>query len=101
MAVIDRGEGRGPVHPVVRDRRAGSRGSLNPAIPVTCHLSPVTWRRGQSALEYAALAAIVAAALVGMSVYTKRALMGKWRTVGDAFGSGRQFEPARTVVSRQ
>jgi len=57
--------------------------------------------QGQSAIEYAVLAAIVAAALVGMSVYTKRALAGKWRAVGDTFGYGRQYEPGITVVSDQ
>ena len=57
-------------------------------------------QRGQSAIEYAALIGIVVAALVGMSVYTKRALMGKWRQAGDTFGHGRQFEPGRTAVTR-
>ena len=56
--------------------------------------------RGQSVIEYAVLIAVAVAALVGMSVYTKRALMGKWRTVGDTFGSGRQYEPGVTTVSQ-
>ena len=53
---------------------------------------------GQSAVEYAVLVAIVVAALVGMAVYTKRALCGKWRDVGDTFGHGRQYEPGTTVI---
>jgi len=53
--------------------------------------------RGQSAIEYAVLIAVAAAALVGMSVYTKRALDGKWRGVGDSFGYGRQYDPVSTV----
>ena len=56
-------------------------------------------RSGQSVIEYAVLIAVVAAAIIGMSVYSKRALMGKWRSVGDAFGSGRQYEPGVTSVS--
>ena len=50
-------------------------------------------KRAFSALEYAVLVAIIAAALVGMSVYLKRALSGKWRDVGDGFGFGRQYQP--------
>ena len=54
--------------------------------------------RGQAAVEYAVLVAIVVAALVAMAVYTKRALSGKWRGVGDTFGYGRQYEPGVTVI---
>jgi len=56
-------------------------------------------RKGQTALEYAVVIAVVVAALVGMSVYVKRAMSGKWRQVGDTFGYGRQFEPGKTAVS--
>ena len=55
--------------------------------------------RGQSVVEYAVLVAVVVAALVSMAVYTKRALSGKWRGVGDTFGHGRQYEPGTTVSS--
>ena len=55
--------------------------------------------RGQSILEYAVCMAVIAAMLLGMAVYVKRALCGRWRQVGDVFGSGRQFEPGTTVVS--
>jgi Flp pilus assembly pilin Flp len=48
--------------------------------------------RGAFSLEYAALVVIVAAAMIGMAIYMKRALMGKWRAVGDTFGHGKQFE---------
>jgi len=50
-------------------------------------------RRGIFAIEYAALIAIVVAVLLGMSVYLKRSLSGKWRAVGDVFGYGKQYEP--------
>ena len=49
-------------------------------------------RDGSFSLEYATLVVIVAAAMAGMAIYIKRALMGKWRTVGDTFGHGKQYE---------
>ena len=54
--------------------------------------------RGQAAVEYAVLVAVMVAALIAMCVYTKRALSGKWRAVGDTFGHGRQYEPGVTVA---
>ena len=48
--------------------------------------------RGSFSMEYAVLVVIVAAAMVGMAIYMKRALMGKWRVVGDTFGHGKQYE---------
>ena len=59
----------------------------------------LTQRNGAFAIEYAVLMAVVAAALIGMSVYTFRALCGRWRQVGDVFGQGRQYEPSRTLCS--
>lgn len=50
-------------------------------------------RRGILSVEYAALIAVVAAALIGMSVYLMRALSGRWRGVGDTFGYGKQYQP--------
>ena len=49
--------------------------------------------RASFSIEYALLLAIVVAVLIGMSVYMKRALCGKWRSVGDTFGQGRQYQP--------
>lgn len=49
--------------------------------------------QGSLSIEYAVLLAVVVAALIGMSVYTMRALSGRWRTVGDTFGYGRQYQP--------
>lgn len=54
---------------------------------------------GSLAIEYAAFLAVLAAALVGMAVYSMRALSGRWRDVGDAFGYGRQYEPGVTVCT--
>ena len=53
-------------------------------------------RRGFSTIEYSVMIAIVVASLIGMSVYTKRAIMGKWREAADTFGFGRQYEPKVT-----
>ena len=47
---------------------------------------------GSFSLEYATLVIIVAAAMIGMAIYVKRALSGRWRAVGDSFGQGRQYE---------
>lgn len=49
--------------------------------------------KGAISIEYALLIAIVVAALIGVSVYTKRSLCDKWRKAGDSFGYGRQYEP--------
>jgi Flp pilus assembly pilin Flp len=54
--------------------------------------------QGRFILEYAVLTIIAAAAMVGMGVYLKRSLSGKWQAVGDVFGHGRQYEPNRTTV---
>ena len=56
-------------------------------------------RTGQSVIEYAVLIAVLVAALMGMGVYAKRSLLGKWRGVGDTFGFGQQYEPGVTVTS--
>ena len=50
-------------------------------------------RRGFLSLEYVILVAIVVAALVGMAVYFRRSLCGKWRQAADVFGYGRQYKP--------
>jgi Flp pilus assembly pilin Flp len=55
-------------------------------------------RRGSFSVEYAVFLVVVIAALIGMSIYVKRALMGRWRQVGDTFGAGQQFEPGKTVI---
>ena len=54
----------------------------------------MTWRRdGMLAVEFAALVVFVAAALAVMAFYVKRGLSGRWRSVGDTFGYGRQYQP--------
>lgn len=69
------------------------------------NLRPFSGKKIQSkaffAIEYAILIAVVTAALIGMMVYMKRALCGKWRTSADTFGYGRQYEPGVTVISEE
>ena len=55
-------------------------------------------RRGISTVEYSVWMAVMVATLIGMSVYAMRALCGRWRVIGDSFGTGRQYEPNVTKV---
>ena len=43
-------------------------------------------------IEFVVLIVVMASALAGMAVYMRRALSGRWRSVGDTFGHGRQYE---------
>ncbi len=54
--------------------------------------------KGLTVIEYSVMITVIVAALIGMSVVIKRSLSGKWRGVGDQFGSGRQYEPGVTEV---
>lgn len=53
------------------------------------------FKKSMSIIEYAMLIAIVAAALIGMQFYLKRAISGHWKQSGDAIGFGRQYEPVK------
>ena len=48
-------------------------------------------RKAQNTVEYAMLIGIVIAALIGMSVYFRNAVAGKWRESADVFGHGRLY----------
>ena len=52
-------------------------------------------RWGQSTFEYAAVVAIVAAALLSMAIYVKRAISGRLRESADSVGE--QYHPTQTV----
>ena len=52
-------------------------------------------RRGQSSIEYATVVAVVAAALIGMAMYVKRAVSGKLREGADSIGE--QYHPTQTT----
>ena len=44
------------------------------------------------AIEYAVLMAVAMAGLVGMAVYVKGGIAGRWREAGDVFGHGKQYD---------
>ena len=48
--------------------------------------------KGMLSIEFVVLIVVMASALAGMAVYMRRALSGRWRSVGDTFGHGRQYE---------
>ena len=54
-------------------------------------------RGGQSLVEYTALVVIVAAALLGMSLYLKRGLSGRLRSAADS--AGQQYDPRATTAT--
>lgn len=47
--------------------------------------------KGISFIEYTMVMVIVVAALVGIQIYLKRAICGRWRQTADSFGFGRQY----------
>lgn len=59
----------------------------------------INLKKGFMAIEYAFLIAIIVSALIGMSVYIKRALCARWREVGDSFGGGMQYDTDTTVTT--
>lgn len=56
-------------------------------------------RKAQVFLEYAVLVAILAAALVGMQIYMKRAVQGKYRQLGDDLGPQYSPKTAAAVIN--
>ena len=53
--------------------------------------------RGQAAVEYAVLAAIVMAALIAMQPYMKRGMAGRLRQAADSIGE--QYAPGKTTAT--
>lgn len=51
---------------------------------------------GQSALEFCLGFAVVLLAIVGMFFVIRGAIGGRWKTAGDTFGHGMQYEPGVT-----
>jgi len=48
--------------------------------------------KAASIIEYSLLLAVVVAAILGMQIYFKRAISGRWRQAADTFGYGRQYD---------
>ena len=44
-----------------------------------------------SLIEYSMIIVVLVAALIGIQIYLKRALCGRWRQAADSFGFGRQY----------
>lgn len=53
--------------------------------------------RGQSTIEFAALIAVILAALFLFQKYIFRGMAGRWKGVGDSLGQGRIFDPNHTT----
>lgn len=49
------------------------------------------FKKSQSTVEYAMLVGIVVAALLGMTIYFRNSIAGKWRESADVFGHGRLY----------
>lgn len=49
-------------------------------------------QKAMAVIEYSLLVAVVAAALLGIQVYIKRAVCSRWRDAADSFGYGRQYQ---------
>jgi len=49
--------------------------------------------KSQAILGYAFLIAVVATAIIAMSVYLKRRIQGSYKKSADVFGQGEQYEP--------
>lgn len=57
--------------------------------------------KGQSTLEYVMIVAILIAALLGIQRFLKASMMGRWKTIVDVYGFGRQFDTVKTSVVTQ
>jgi Flp pilus assembly pilin Flp len=55
-------------------------------------MSGIRHIKGITMIEYSLIVAVAAAAILGMSVYIKRAVSGRWRQSVDTFGYGRQYD---------
>jgi hypothetical protein len=53
-------------------------------------------KRGQSTVEYAALAVVIVASLLAMQIYMKRGISGRLRSAADSIGE--QYAPAQTTT---
>ncbi len=59
---------------------------------ITKRMALPSFKRANIMIEYAILIAVIIAALLGVAVYLKRAISGRWREVADTFGYGRQYQ---------
>ena len=52
--------------------------------------------KATSTIEYVILIVAFIAALIAMRTQIARTFMGRWKTLGDTFSQGRQYDPHRT-----
>ena len=53
--------------------------------------------KAAAVMEYAMLIMIILLTFLSFQKYVLRAVSGKWKTVGDSFGFGRQYDPVQTA----
>lgn len=57
--------------------------------------------RALSIIEYLLILTVITAALLGMQIYMKRAISGRWRQSADVFGHGRQYDAPEVTISSE
>jgi len=65
-----------------------------------CLIALRSWlpnKRGQSAIEFAAIIVFLLAAFLVFQKYIARGLAGRWKSVGDSLGQGRIYDPNFTT----
>jgi hypothetical protein len=57
-------------------------------------------KKALSLIEYSTVIVVLVAALLGMQVFLKRAISGRWRQSADTFGFGRQYNAPEIKIWR-
>ena len=51
------------------------------------------FKKGVSSIEVMTVVILTIAVMIGFGGYIERSLAGRWKSAGDTFGSGRQYDP--------
>ena len=54
-------------------------------------------KQGASMIEYVILVTLIIAVLFVMQFYISRAFHGRWKSTGDSFGMGRQYQAGQAI----
>ena len=54
-------------------------------------------KKAASTLEYIVLVTIILMTILAFQKYIVRGFAGRWKSVGDSFGAGRQYDPQKTT----
>ena len=54
-------------------------------------------KKAAAVLEYTLLLVVFLSAVAVMNKYIFRGILGRWRSAGDSFGYGRQYDPSKTL----